>query len=91
MILSTAYASLYIQAITGIVDLLGLTINVEKEFNIFKQLLALETSVQIIEFVFYIWLISQIKKRTNITKYRYFDWALTTPIMLITLMAYYTE
>lgn len=91
MILSTAYASLYIQAITGIVDLLGLTINVEKEFNIFKQLLALETSVQIIEFVFYIWLISQIKKKTNITKYRYFDWALTTPIMLITLMAYYTE
>ena len=65
MILSTAYASLYIQAITGIVDLLGLTINVEKEFNIFKQLLALETSVQIIEFVFYIWLISQIKKKTN--------------------------
>ena len=92
MILQSAYASLYTQAITGIADLYGLTINVQKEFSIFKELLALETSVQVIEFIFYVWLVSQLKKKnTNITKYRYIDWALTTPIMLITLMAYYSE
>lgn len=91
MFVQSAYISLYAQAITGIVDLYGLTIDVEKEFQIFKELLALETSVQVIEFIFYIWLVSQIKKNTNITKYRYLDWGLTTPIMLITLMAYYSN
>lgn len=90
MLVQTAYASLFTQAITGIVDFYGLTINVQKEFAIFKELLALETSVQVIEFIFYIWLVNQIKKNSNITKYRYLDWALTTPIMLITLMAYYS-
>ncbi len=90
MLVQTAYASLFTQAITGIIDFYGLTINVEKEFAIFKELLALETSVQVIEFIFYIWLVNQIKKNSNITKYRYLDWALTTPIMLITLMAYYS-
>jgi len=90
MFVQTAYASLFTQAITGIVDFYGLTINVQKEFAIFKELLALETSVQVIEFIFYIWLVNQIKKNANVTKYRYLDWALTTPIMLITLMAYYS-
>jgi bacteriorhodopsin len=90
MLVQSAYASLFTQAITGLVDIYGLTIDVEKEFEIFKQLLALETGVQIIEFIFYIWLVTQIKKNKNITKYRYFDWAITTPIMLITLMAYYS-
>jgi bacteriorhodopsin len=44
--------------------------------------------VQIIEFVFYIWLTRNIDKIKNITKYRYYDWFITTPTMLLTLMVY---
>jgi len=84
---TTAYLSLLIQFITGAIDVWGLTIQVEERTNIFKQLLFLELMVQAIEFSFYVWLVQNIKNK-NITKYRYYDWFITTPTMLITLMVY---
>ena len=83
----TAYASLLIQLITGLVDVWGLTLNVPSNIEIYKQLLTIELIVQVIEFIFYIWLVRNIEK-PNITKYRYFDWFITTPSMLLTLMIY---
>ena len=45
--------------------------------------------VQIIEFIFYVWLIYYFSKVSrNITPVRYLDWAITTPLMLITLSAF---
>jgi bacteriorhodopsin len=44
--------------------------------------------VQIIEFVFYVWFVINLNKISNVTVYRYFDWFFSTPLMLITFMAY---
>lgn len=84
----TAYLSLIVQFITGLIDIWGLSIPVPESANIFRQLLMIELIVQIVEFIFYIWMVYHIDKKKNITIYRYFDWFITTPSMLITLMAY---
>jgi bacteriorhodopsin len=88
LVKSTAYLSLFVQFITGLIDIWGLTFQVSPRFGILKELLFLELMVQIIEFVFYIWLTRNIDKIKNITKYRYYDWFITTPTMLLTLMVY---
>jgi hypothetical protein len=88
----SSYASLFIQLITGLIDIWGLNIPIPESANIFRQLLWIELIVQIIEFVFYIWLVVQFRRKTNkinnLTIYRYYDWFITTPSMLLTLMAY---
>lgn len=53
-----------------------------------KQLLGLEVAVQVVEGGFYAWLYNNINTIKNITPKRYADWAITTPTMLITMVAY---
>ena len=88
MIEQSAYASLIIQFVTGIIDVYGLTINVPEDKKIFKELLKIELGVQTIEFIYYLWMVMNISNFENITPTRYFDWFVTTPTMLLTLMAY---
>jgi bacteriorhodopsin len=83
----SAQISLLIQFVTGIVDGYGLTIEVPPEKNIFRELLQIELGVQTVEFVYYVWLVTNLS-HPSITITRYFDWFITTPIMLLTLMAY---
>jgi len=85
---NTAYLSLVVQFVTGLIDIWGLSIPVPETANIFRQLLIIELVVQVVEFIFYVWMTLHIDKKKNITIYRYFDWFITTPSMLITLMAY---
>ena len=89
MIYSTAIASLSAQFIIGIVDYLALKTEVNQKDEIIKDLLKVELFVQIIELTFYIWLLyyfSQVSH--NITPFRYLDWSITTPLMLITLSGF---
>ena len=88
MILPTALASIVIQFLTGVIDIFGITLPVGDNFEILKDLLKVELGVQTIELLFYIWLVLSISSIKNITLYRYADWFITTPVMLITLMAY---
>ena len=88
MLYESARLSLYTQFITGAIDVWGLGIKVPVEKELFRTLLKIELAVQSIEFVFYFWMVQNIKKYSNITKYRYFDWMITTPLMLVTLMAF---
>ena len=88
MLYESARLSLYTQFITGAIDVWGLGIKVPVEKELFRTLLKIEVAVQAIEFVFYLWMVQNIKKYSNITKYRYFDWMITTPLMLLTLMAF---
>jgi len=53
-----------------------------------KQLLGLEVAVQVVEGGFYAWLYYNLNTIKNITPKRYADWAITTPTMLITMVAY---
>jgi len=91
MLYISGIISLSVQLIVGLIDFWGLTIDVTEDKNIFKDLLKLELGVQIVEFIFYVWMIFNFKNITNITPYRYFDWFLTTPTMLITLIAFLSK
>jgi hypothetical protein len=92
MINLTVYTSLILsivtQAITGIVELFFLFIKVPSNFNLLKQMLTLELIVQFIEGSFYLHWLYNFNNILNITPKRYFDWAFTTPTMLITLIFY---
>ena len=91
MLYESAYFSLIIQFIIGIINIYGLNIDVPPEKVIFKDILKLEFGVQIIEFIFYCWMIINFEMIKNITPYRYVDWIITTPTMLITLLAYLSD
>lgn len=80
--------SIIIQVSTGFIEILTLFVKVPSSFTIIKQLLTLEVIVQIIEGSFYLYWLFNFNAITNITPKRYFDWALTTPTMLITLIFY---
>jgi bacteriorhodopsin len=56
--------------------------------EILRDLLKVEVIVEFIELAFYIVLIIFFNQIGTITPYRYIDWTFTTPLMLITLMAY---
>jgi bacteriorhodopsin len=88
MIYESALISIVIQFITALVDVYGIQLPVKDNYSILKEILQVELGVQLIELVFYIWLVLSIHSIRNVTLYRYADWFITTPIMLITLMAY---
>ena len=88
MLKETAHFSLTVQFITTCIDIWGLSIPTDPKYKILKQLLQLEIIVQIVEFIFYVWLVRNFKNIDNITPYRYLDWMITTPTMLIQLMAF---
>jgi len=89
MIYISGIISLCVQFIVGIIDYLAIHIEVNLKDELLKDLLRVELFVQVIEFMFYIWLIYYFNKGSqNITPIRYLDWAITTPLMLITLSAF---
>jgi hypothetical protein len=80
--------SIITQVITGIIEIYALFIKVPSAFLFIKQMLVLEVIVQVIEGSFYIYWFKNFTDILNITPKRYFDWAFTTPTMLITLVFY---
>ena len=89
MIYTSGIVSLGIQFIVGIIDYLAINIKTDSRDEMLKDLLKVEVSVQMVEFIFYVWLILYSSKVTkNVTPFRYLDWGITTPLMLITLSAF---
>lgn len=92
LVKDTMYISLYAQIITLLIGITSQFINLEPKYKILKQALALENIVQFIEATFYIWFIYFYTKnvdKIDIAKYRYYDWFLTTPTMIISSIAYF--
>jgi bacteriorhodopsin len=85
---SSLLFSIAVQVITGMIELAAFFVRTAPGMALIKQLLGLELAVQAIEGAFYVWLYKNIATVKNITPKRYADWALTTPTMLITLVAY---
>lgn len=84
-ILKSAYISLAVQIIIGIIGIHGIFIPLKEEDKILTNIMILETIVQFIELCFYIWITMQLSKLTyEVTYTRYFDWFISTPIMLLT-------
>jgi len=89
MIFESGVISLIVQIVVGVIDYLALNIDISAKDAILKDLVIVELFVQLIEFLFYILLIYYFSKVShNITPFRYIDWAITTPLMLITLSAF---
>jgi hypothetical protein len=85
---SSLLFSIVVQVVTGVIELLALFVKTAPGMALIKQLLGLEVAVQAVEGAFYAWLYYNIDRVKNITPKRYADWALTTPTMLVTLVAY---
>jgi bacteriorhodopsin len=87
---TTSYISLISQIVTGIVGLHGIMIALPKEHQILSDIMVMETIVQFIEFAFYIWLVTKLSTLTKeVTYVRYFDWMLSTPMMLLSMILYF--
>jgi len=77
-----------VQLVTGIIEVMALFVKTVPGMKVIKQLLGLEVAVQAVEGSFYAWLYYNIDRVKNITPKRYADWAITTPTMLVTMIAY---
>ena len=80
--------SFIIQLITIIIDTYALNLPIPPKFYGIKILLWIEYIVNFIEFTFYSWMLNNFSIINNITKYRYYDWIITTPVMLFTYSMY---
>ena len=82
--MQSAKISLAMQLVIGIVGIHGIFIALPEKDNILTDIMILETIVQFIEMMFYIWLVFYLSRLNfDVTYVRYFDWFLSTPIMLI--------
>tara|TARA_B100001741_G_scaffold309855_1_gene308220 strand:+ start:6678 stop:7355 length:678 start_codon:yes stop_codon:yes gene_type:complete len=75
----TARWSLYVQFILGLFSFLGF-FGINDEDEVLVALLVSDIVVQLIEFTFYLIFI---RLNTKLTIYRYIDWYVSTPIMLL--------
>ena len=87
-IYTSGLISFIIQLITIIVDTYALTLPIHPKFYGIKVLLWIEYIINFIEFGFYSWMLNNFSIINNITKYRYYDWIITTPTMLFTYSMY---
>lgn len=82
--------SLAIQWVTLFINLFGLFQTIPAKDFILKEILGLESIVQAIELFFYTWYQNHIEAKINdVTVYRYYDWLITTPLMLFSTMGFY--
>jgi bacteriorhodopsin len=88
LIHSSGWVSLSIQMFTIVIDTYALSINTPPSLALVKQLLWIEYIVTLIEGSFYVWMVLHFTKIKNITVARYYDWFITTPIMLFTYSVY---
>ena len=84
----TTNLSILIQIITGIITLNGLNIKVEKKDSILIDILKLETIVQFIELIFYLWMSQTNINIKTLASRRYIDWVITTPTMLLSTIMF---
>jgi len=87
----TTDLSILVQIITGIASFQGIFINLPDKHKILNEVLALETFVQVVELFFYIYFLKSmaLKALPQMAMTRYFDWAITTPTMLLTTIIYF--
>jgi len=89
---NTMYISFIIQIVTLVIGVSAQFIKLKPHQLILKQALFLENFVQLIEGTFYFWFIYFYKKnvdKIDIAKYRYYDWFLTTPTMILSTIAFF--
>jgi hypothetical protein len=83
-------ASLVVQWVTMIANVIGVILPIKPGDFVVQQALYIETFVQAIQLTFYSWFKNHIvDKPAVVTKFRYYDWVITTPLMLFTTIVFY--
>lgn len=85
---TTMQWSIGVQILTGFVNVVALTKVLAPEHRIITSILKLETIVQVVELAFYIIVVKYHYDLTNLAGMRYYDWSITTPLMLLSTAAY---
>ena len=85
---NTIWFSLILQIITGLIPLQGLFIKLEEKDAILSDILTLETTVQFIELLFYVWIAFSVMNIKKMAARRYIDWVITTPTMLLSTVMF---
>ena len=85
LLLLTVKISLVIQVICGLIGFGGIFIPLKKKDMILRDILIIDTVVQAIEAIWYVYIALAMKhiKEETIASRRYSDWIITTPIMLL--------
>lgn len=89
LLVNSLYFSLFVQVISIAIGLFGLTLKVDPVDQILITAVGLETIVSSIQLSFYVWYSYHFKEVVESTFYRYHDWVITTPIMLLTTLLYF--
>jgi bacteriorhodopsin len=84
----TIYLSIFMQILTGILPIPALFIKTKKDDKVLKDVLKVETLVQFVEGLFYILVVFFAIQISSLATYRYFDWVITTPFMLLSTMIF---
>tara|TARA_B100000287_G_scaffold435005_2_gene501379 strand:+ start:249 stop:938 length:690 start_codon:yes stop_codon:yes gene_type:complete len=85
---NTIWFSLILQIITGLIPIPGLYIKLQEKDKILTDILLLETVVQFIELLFYVWIAFSIVNIKKMASRRYLDWIITTPTMLLSTIMF---
>jgi hypothetical protein len=89
LLVNSLYFSLFVQVLSIAIGFFGLTLKVDPADQILITAVGLETIVSSIQFAFYLWYTYHFKEVVEATFYRYHDWMITTPIMLLTTILYF--
>ena len=87
LVLNSTYASIGVQFVTGMIGVAALFVPLPPEHAVLRDLLLLETVVQFVELTAYIVIVARFHLETMAAT-RYFDWVITTPVMLLTTVVF---
>jgi len=86
LVTNTAFFSLAVQLIAGFFLIKSYFHKLKPEDHILKIIVLLEIVVQVIEAIFYLFIIKMFKNGIFNASFRYYDWFFSTPAMLISTM-----
>ena len=84
----TIWFSLIMQLITSFIPIHAFFIKLPENDKILGDILGLETIVQFVEMVFYVWIASSVLNVNKMASRRYIDWVITTPMMLLSTIMF---
>ena len=87
----TLYVSVIVQVIALVIGSYAYYVDNRKETQMLDEIILIENIVQGIEFAFYFiigFIFTNIPTK-NLAQYRYYDWVITTPLMLLTTLLYF--
>ncbi len=88
LVVNTAIISLIVQIIAGVFLVFSYFYKLKPEDMILKTIVSMELIVQIIEAIFYVFIIRKFSKGDIDTSFRYKDWYFSTPLMLISTLLF---